>query len=70
MCFVYRFVMQAKTFWAHLTEGSSFMFCVLLSTGQTRNLSLAVQDVALTNNLNLSSPTFQNPILQSSFPTQ
>lgn len=31
MCFVYRFVMQAKTFWAHLTEGNSFMFCVLLS---------------------------------------
>lgn len=33
------------------------MFCVLLNTGQTFNQSLAVQNVAFTNNFNL--PTLQ-----------
>lgn len=42
------------------------MFCVLLSAGQARNLSLAVQDVALTNDLNLSSRPFQSGV----FPPQ
>lgn len=47
------------------------MFCVLLSTGQTRNLSLAVVDAALTNNLHLSSGPFQNGVfILLSFPTQ
>lgn len=68
MCFVYRFVMQEKTFWAHFTEGSSFMFCVLLNTGQTLNQSLAVQNVAFTDNFNLLPPspfTFKNMFLHT-----
>lgn len=32
------------------------MFCVLLNTGQTLNQSLAVQNVAFTNNFNLPLP--------------
>lgn len=31
------------------------MFCVLLNTGQTLNQSLAVQDVAFTNDFNLQT---------------
>lgn len=42
------------------------MFCVLLNTGQTLNQSLAVQNVAFTDNFNLPPTfTFKNMFLHT-----
>ena len=44
LCFVYRFwVSRKNTFWAHFTEGNTYIFGVLLDFGQARGIPQVVQ---------------------------